>query len=145
MAGSVPAFSDPKTARGRRSVALDSGTVAAIRDHRKRQAEERLAFGPAYRDSDLVFAQEDGSPIDPDRFTKMFAAHVRDATLSRIRLHDLRHTHATLALAAGVHPKVVSERLGHATVSLTLDTYSHAIPALQEEAAEKVAGIIFGA
>jgi integrase len=144
MAGSVPAFSDPKTARGRRSVALDRGTVAAIREHRKRQAEERLAFGPAYRDGDLVFAQEDGSPIDPDRFTKMFTGHVRAAGLPRIRLHDLRHTHATLALAAGVHPKVVSERLGHATVSLTLDTYSHAIPALEEEAAEKVAEIVFG-
>ena len=65
--------------------------------------------------------------------------------MPRIRLHDLRHTHATLALGAGVHPKVVSERLGHSTVSITLDTYSHAIPAMQEEAAAKVAAVVFGA
>jgi len=68
---------------------------------------------------------------------------VRSAGLPRIRFHDLRHTHATLALAAGVHPKVVSERLGHATVAFTMDVYSHAIPALQAEAAEAVAALIF--
>ena len=68
---------------------------------------------------------------------------VKQARLPEIRLHDLRHSHATLALRAGIHPKVVSERLGHATVSITLDTYSHAIPALQEEAAERIAGLVF--
>ena len=70
-------------------------------------------------------------------------AAVKEAKLPEIRLHDLRHTHATLALQAGVHPKVVSERLGHATVSITLDTYSHAIPAMQEEAAVLIAGLVF--
>lgn len=68
---------------------------------------------------------------------------MRDAGLRRIRLHDLRHTHATLALAAGVHPKVVSERLGHATVAFTLDVYSHTVPALQAEAADRIASLIF--
>jgi integrase len=71
-------------------------------------------------------------------------ALVRGSGLPRIRLHDLRHTYATLALQADIHPKVVSERLGHATVSITLDTYSHAIPALQEDAAERVAKLLFG-
>jgi integrase len=138
-------FSTPKTPRGRRSIALDSGTVAALRGHRRLQTEEKLAIGPgAYADQGLVFAGEDGAPIHPVLFSQMFDRHVRDATLPTIRLHDLRHTHATIALQAGVHPKVVSERLGHATVAFTLDTYSHAIPAMQEDAAETIARLVFG-
>ena len=76
--------------------------------------------------------------------TRYFRRAVKLSLLPTIRLHDLRHTHATLALQAGIHPKVVSERLGHATVSITLDTYSHAIPAMQEEAAALIAGLVFG-
>jgi integrase len=136
-------FSVPKTARSRRSVSLDATTVAALRAHRKRQLEERMSWGQAYRDSGLVVTREDGTLVHPDRFTQMFDKHVKDAGLPRIRLHDLRRTHATLALAAGVHPKVVSERLGHATVAFTLDVYSHAVPALQEEAADRIAALIF--
>jgi len=75
--------------------------------------------------------------------TRLFRQAVKKAMLPAIRLHDLRHTHATLALQAGIHPKVVSERLGHATISITLDTYSHAIPALPEEAAALIAGLVF--
>lgn len=81
----------------------------------------------------------------PERFSKLFTLSVRHAKLPRIRFHDLRHTHATLALQAGVHPKIVSERLGHGDVGLTLNVYSHAIPALQEEAAARVAALVFGA
>lgn len=137
--------SPPKTAKSRRSVALDARTVAALQAHRKAQLEERLAFGGDWPDHDLVFTREDGEPIHPDRFSRdWFRQYVRAAGLPLIRFHDLRHTHATLALQAGIHPKVVSERLGHATVSITLDTYSHAIPALQEEAAAKVAAVVFG-
>jgi integrase len=136
-------FSVPKTARSRRSVSLDATTVAALRAHRKRQLEEHMSWGQAYRDSGLVVTREDGTLVHPDRFTQMFDKHVKHSGLPRIRLHDLRHTHATLALAAGVHPKVVSERLGHATVAFTLDVYSHAVPALQEEAADRVAALIF--
>jgi integrase len=136
-------LSEPKTAKGRRSVALDPQTVAILREHRKHQVEERLAWGPAYHPSELVFTREDGFHIHPERFSDMFEARVRRAGLPRIRLHDLRHTHATLALAAGVHPKVVSERLGHANIGITLDTYSHAIPALEEEAAATVAALVF--
>ena len=138
------AFGTPKTAKGRRSVALDTHTLNILRGHRRAQVAERLAWGPAYQDADLVFAREDGATLQPDSFSHTFARHARDAKLPAIRLHDLRHTHATLALQAGVHPKVVSERLGHATVSITLDTYSHAIPAMQEEAAERVAVLVFG-
>ncbi len=81
--------------------------------------------------------------LDPEDVTRYFRQTVKRAMLPKIRLHDLRHTHATLALQAGVHPKVVSERLGHATVAITLDTYSHAIPAMQEEAAALIAGLVF--
>jgi integrase len=136
--------SEPKTRRGRRSIALDPATVAALHAWRVRQTEERLALGPAWIDTGLVFTRENGSHIHPDRATKVFDSHVRRSGLARIRLHDLRHTHATLALAAGFHPKVVSERLGHATVSLTLDVHSHAIPALQEDAAATVAALVLG-
>jgi integrase len=138
----APRFSEPKTKRGRRSVALDAGTVEALREHRERQLDERLAWGAAYRDHGLVFCREDGTPIWPRTFSRFFDHHVRDAGLPKIRLHDLRHTHATLALEAGVHPKVVQERLGHATIAITLDTYSHAIPAMQEDAAAKIAALL---
>jgi integrase len=142
--GYKPQFSVPKTAKGRRLVALDAATVATLKEHRRRQLEERLKWGPLYHDQDLVFAKEDGSVVHPDRFSDRFETLVARSGLPNIRLHDLRHTHATLALRAGIHPKVVSERLGHSTISITLDTYSHAIPAMQEEAAEKIAALVFG-
>jgi integrase len=91
----------------------------------------------------LVFCGTTGLPIHPDGFGRRFKALQDFAALPRIRFHNLRHTHATLALQAGVHPRVVSERLGHSTVAITLDTYSHVIPAMQEEAAELVASLIF--
>lgn len=138
-------YSTPKTARGRRSVAIDPFTVNALVAHRVRQIEERRILGlgkPA--EEALVFTALDGSPLHPGQFSTSFDRLVKAAGLPRIRLHDLRHTHATLALQAGIHPKVVSERLGHANIAITLDTYSHVIPALQEEAADKVAALVFG-
>lgn len=136
-------FSEPKTARGRRMIALDPHTTRSLRAHRERQMFERAVAG-RYVDHDLVFAEADGSPLSPDAFSEAFWRHAASANLPRIRFHDLRHTHATMALAAGVHPKVVSERLGHASVAFTLDTYSHAIPAMQETAADLVASLVFG-
>ena len=94
-----------------------------------------------YVDSGFVFRQENGQPYHPDVVTQAFAKAVRESGQPRIRLHDLRHIHATLALQAGVHVKVVSERLGHANVGITLDLYSHAIPALEEAAAVKIASL----
>lgn len=136
-------MSEPKTRRARRVIALDTHTVGVLRQHRAIQAKERLAWGPAWTDTGHVFTREDGALIHPDSFTKLFDRLVRGSGLARIRLHDLRHSHATLALQAGVHPKVVSERLGHASVGITLDTYSHAIPAMHEEAAERIASLVF--
>ena len=125
-------------------LALDTETASALKDHRASQAAEKLLLGAAYQDQGLVFCREDGRPLDPDGVSKAFTKRRSAAGLVRIRLHDLRHTHATLALQAGVHPKVVSDRLGHGDVALTLNTYSHAIPALQESAAETVAALISG-
>jgi integrase len=133
---------EPKSARSRRNVALDVETVQVLRTWRAAQLRERLEWGSAWTDSGLVFTREDGVGLHPDRITKLFNLYVGRSGLRRIRLHDLRHTHATLALHAGVHPKVVSERLGHSSISLTLDTYSHAIPALQAEAAQAVAALL---
>jgi integrase len=114
--------SEPKTAKGHRAVALDAATVAALRVHRRQQREERLALAEAWVDPALVFTLEAGSQIHPTRFSKWFAQHAQRAGLPVIRLHDLRHSYATAALSAGIPAKVVSERLGHANVSITLDT-----------------------
>jgi integrase len=136
-------ISEPKTAIGRRSVSVDATTVAALKAHRRRQSEEQLVAGPGWSESGLAFTTESGAMIHPDRISKLFAQLVPQLELPRIRLHDLRHTAATLALTAGVHPKVVQERLGHANVTITLDTYSHVLQGLQEDAAAKVAHLVF--
>lgn len=138
-------ISKPKRKRSRRSIPLDAGTMAALKAWKVRRAEERLAWGAAYQDCGLYFVRENGSLLHPDSISKAFDQLVRDSGLPRIRLHDLRHTFATLALQANLHPKVVAEILGHANVSITLDVYSHAIPSLEEEAAARVAALIFGA
>jgi integrase len=137
-------FGTPKTAKGRRTVTLDAGTVAALREHRKRQAAERLQMGAGWTDADLVFCQVDGTMLHPERFTRGFSEAVQRLRLPAIRLHDLRHGWATLALQAGVHPKVVQERLGHANISITLDTYSHVTAGLHDDAAERVAALFTG-
>ena len=141
--GSEVLLSEPKSAKGRRMIALDSRTLVALKEHRDRQREERESAGGAYDDRDLVFAHTDGAAIHPEAFSAAFRRHMTRAALPKIRLHDLRHTHATLALSAGVHPKVVSERLGHSSVSITLVRYSHVVPALQEAAASLVASLVF--
>jgi len=134
--------SEPKTARGRRQIALDAGTVEAFKAQAQQQLADQDNAEVAWTDSGYVFTRDDGQPLHPQSVSRAFERAIAAAKLPRIRLHDLRHTHATLALHAGINPKVVSERLGHATVSITLDTYSHAIPALQEEAAERIAGLV---
>jgi len=136
--------SEPKTAKGRRVVALDPSTIEVLKAQAARQLNEQDEWDEAWIDSGLVFTAENGGPLDPESISRYWRQAVKKSMLPPIRLHDLRHTHATLALQAGIHPKVVSERLGHATVSITLDTYSHAIPAMQEEAAALIAGLVFG-
>jgi integrase len=112
VVANLPQPSEPKTDRGRRSLALDAVTVAALRRHRARRLEHKLAVGARYQDSGLVFTWLDGSPIHPLRFSRWFEQHARRTGLPKIRLHDLRHSYASAALAAGVPAKVISERLG---------------------------------
>lgn len=124
----------PKTERGRRTVVLPKYTCEALRTHRVAQAKQKLALGPAYEDEDLICPREDGSRWPPDVLSTAFAAMVRNSNQSHFRFHDLRHTHATQLLKQGVHPKIVSERLGHSNIGITLDTYSHVLPGMQEDA-----------
>lgn len=118
-------------------MALDATTVAVLRAHRRRQLEERLAWGAAWTDSGLVFTYEDGSMLRPDFVTHHFLHLAKGAGLPVIRLHDLRHTSASLALAAKVPLKVVSDRLGHSSTAITADLYSHVLPEVAAEAAEQ--------
>jgi integrase len=147
----------PKSEAGERSMSLDPSTVQALREYRKQQSEERLACGAAWQHwredwqgearEDVVFTWPDGALINPQRLTKWFTRHCRDAGLPAIRLHDVRHTYATAALASatGWHDvKVISKRLGHASVGITLDTYSHVLPVADEQAAHTLARVILG-
>ena len=138
-------LAEPKTSRSRRSVTLPSSTSEPLGTHRVNQARERLQRGMGYQDDGLVFCTAQGTPLDlPGVTRRHFHPILKAAGLERIRVYDLRHTCATLLLAAGEHPKIVSERLGHASVTLTLDTYSHVLPDMQEGAAKKLEDLLFG-
>lgn len=125
-----------------RIVTLTDDGLWALKMQKKLQAKEKLLLGPAYQDHGLVFCKEDGTPYNPKDFTKMFQRVLKNAGLPKIRLHDLRHTHATLALKKGIHPKVVQERLGHSNIHTTLDIYSHVSPDLQKIAMAPLNGLL---
>ena len=131
--------SEPKTARGRRRVDLDAETCMGLSAWRDRQSREQAAWPGEWPDHDLVFTHEDGAALRPDFVSRSFKAHVRRTQLPTIRLHDLRHTHATLMLAAEIPLKVVSERLGHANPAFTMNVYQHVLPGQQREAVQRVA------
>jgi integrase len=137
-------FSSGKTDNAERAVDLDDRTIAVLRAHRKAQAAERLLIGGLYDDHELVFAHPDGRPVHPDVFSQTFERRVKASQLPRIRLHDLRHTHASLLIAAGVPVKVVSERLGHANTAFTTSVYQHVMPGMQSAAAETAGALVFG-
>ncbi|WP_067924771.1 site-specific integrase [Alicyclobacillus shizuokensis] len=138
-----PIFHEPKTDRSRRAVALSPETIEALRRHRVLQAGERLLYGPAYQDNGFVLARMDGRPLYPRTLDNAWYRTLEAADVPKIRFHDLRHTHASLLLAQGVHPKIVSERLGHSTINITLDTYSHVLPGLQREVADRFDDLLF--
>jgi integrase len=135
---------EAKTTTSRRQLALDPFTVAALTAHRVRQLKERLTWGPAWVDTGLVFTREDGQVLHPEHVTKRFARLVRDAGLPPITLHGVRHSYATAALGAGEPLKVVSERLGHASTSITANLYQHVLPSMDERTANAVANLILG-
>ncbi|MCL6598957.1 MAG: site-specific integrase [Alicyclobacillus macrosporangiidus] len=137
-----PIFQPPKTDRSRRAVALSDTVLAALRRHRALQAQDRLLYGTEYQDNGLVLARPDGRPLYTRTFDDAWYRALERAPVPKIRFHDLRHTHASLLLAQGTHPKIVSERLGHSTITLTLDTYSHLLPGLQQRAADEFDALI---
>ncbi len=127
----------PKTAKGRRMIALSPSAALVLREHKEKQEAMRAMLGIPLKDDDLVFSQLDGKPLLPSTVTHAWIKLVRRAGLEGVRLHDARHSHASLMLKQGAHPKIVSERLGHANIGITLDTYSHILPGLQEAAADR--------
>jgi len=129
---------EPKTPRARRTVALPAAVIDLLRVHRKYQAERRLLLGEGWTDLDLVVEQGDGRPRDPDTITHRFTDVAAAAKVPGVRFHDLRHAYATSLLRGGVHPKVVSEALGHASTAFTMDVYSHVVPSMKEQAAEAI-------
>jgi integrase len=136
--------STPKTDAGRRPIPLDSALIALLRSHRARQAEEKLAAGEAYEDGGYLLADELGRPYHPDTISKWFDDAVKKAGLLRIRLHDTRHTAASLLLSSGVPTKVVSELLGHSSPTVTLTVYAHTLPSMAEEAGEALSKALLG-
>ena len=126
---------EPKTASGRRTIALSPASCLVLREHREKQEADATLLGRQLAEDDLVFSHPDGSPRDPSTLTVAFRRLTRRIGLDGVRLHDLRHTMASLYLEQGVNPKTVAERLGHASVTITLDLYSHCLPGVQEAAA----------
>lgn len=138
-------FAEPKTKKSRRSIPLSENVIRALKEHKRIQLTERMKLGPDYENGDLVFATKIGTPVQHSNFARRHFKVIRDnANLPGIRLYDLRHTTATLLLSAGENPKVVSERLGHASIVLTLDTYSHVLPTMQKDSTSKIEKLMFG-
>lgn len=133
-----------KSRASRRRVSLGEGTVARLREHRLRQLEERLAWGEGYQDAGLVFCREDGSLLRPAWVSRRFEQLRAEAELRRIRFHDLRHAWASLAIEQGVPAKVIQERLGHASIAITMDVYGHLLEGLDRDAAATVEGAVLG-
>jgi integrase len=136
--------SDGKTESSRRTISLDPLTVAYLRQHLMMLDKERQAFGSAYHDAGKLLCHGDGQPIHPDTITRRFNRLVDQAGVPRIRLHDVRHTYATVSLDNGIDPKIVSDRIGHANMAYTLQIYTHRSTGRDRDASKKVADVIFG-
>ena len=134
---------DVKTAHSRRTIDLDPRTVAVLRAWRRHQLEQKMSTGRR-GDDEFVFTHPDGGPIHPDFFSQSWQRLMRNSEHRRIRLHDLRHTHATILLKAGVPVKVVSERLGHSSPAFTITVYQHVLPGMQADAAAAFSNAVFG-
>jgi len=133
-------FKEPKTKSGRRLLQFSPLLAEELRRHRAQQSERRLKLGAAYANKDLVFSLDDGKAWSPDNFSSEFAGFVRKSNLPHFRFHDLRHTHASQLIHEGVSIKVVSARLGHSKIGITLDTYGHVMPGADETAVLKIEG-----
>jgi len=134
----------PKTKKSARPIPLPPFVVRELKAHRKQQLEWKLKAGSAWHETDLVCTREDGSSINPDTLSGQFSKRLTRAGFPHVTFHGLRHSHGTLLMEWGVHPKVVSERLGHSSVKITLDIYSHVLPDTQEEAVRAVERALAG-
>ncbi|MGO4787009.1 tyrosine-type recombinase/integrase [Paenibacillus sp. 2KB_20] len=137
-------FHEPKTASGERSVALFPDTIELLRQHQSEQEREKNENRPIYNDHGLVIQTHIGTPVSPRNLSREYYKILDKLDLPKIRFHDLRHTHASILLKRGVHAKIVQERLGHSSITITLDTYSHVLPGLQEAALRSLGGSILG-
>ena len=135
-------FQQTKTDKSRRMVSLSPSTAIVLREHRELHEKMRQSLDLTLTDEDLVFCQIDGKPLLPDSITHAWMKLARRTGMKGIRLHDARHTHASLMLKQGIHPKIVQERLGHSSIQITLDTYSHVAPGLQQAAANRFDDIV---
>lgn len=136
-------FGETKTKSGNRKLLLSESLIEKLRQHRVRQTEIRLQLGATYQNNDLICCRDDGSPYHTGSFSHKFANFLKKHGLKHIRLHDIRHTNATLMLENGIPAKIASERLGHSGIAITLDTYSHVSPKMQKDAVEKLSSDIF--
>lgn len=134
----------PLKGGGGRHIDIGAGTVAALRSWKAKQNAERLEWGKEWKGEGHVFTRENGEPWHPNKVTESFCAAVKAAEVKRIRVHDLRHSHATLALKAGEHPRVVQERLGHRSITITMDVYSHCLPGMQKGLTQKLDSVVYG-
>lgn len=133
-----------KTDGSRRTIAISATVDETLQKFKRRQTKNKLLHGPFYQDHDLVFSNENGTPLDPDGLSRGFRRIVKSLDIPEVRFHDLRHSHATLLMQQGEHPKVISERLGHSSITITMDLYSHVMPNMQKEAAQKLDDFLFG-
>jgi integrase len=130
-------FTEPKSAKSRRPIAMTPSDALLLQQHQEKQKLDRAMLGMRWSNDDLVFGTLEGKPLRPNTITRAWQMLAARAGVKVIRLHDARHTHATVLFKMGVHPKIVQERLGHSTIAITLDTYSHVTPGLQEAVARR--------
>lgn len=133
-----------KTVAGNRLISIDDRTVAELKKRKIVMSKEKLSAGAVYQDNDLVIGTSFGTPISPRNLLRTFERFIKKSELPVLTIHDLRHTHASLLLKQGVHPKIVSERLGHSSIKITLDLYSHLLPNMQKETADQFGAMLFG-
>ncbi len=143
QSGTGLVFTEPKTARSKRTIPLPDQIVEVFRDHQERQAKERITEASLWRGSPYVFTTLIGTPIDPRNDYRDFKQLLARAELPPVRLHDLRHTAASLLLAQNVPARVVMEILGHSQIALTMNTYSHVAPEVSREAADRIARLLW--
>ncbi|GAJ38945.1 site-specific integrase [Saccharococcus caldoxylosilyticus] len=130
-------FKEPKTKKSKRQISISQHVVNVLKKHKQKQEFQKEKLGTQYQDNNLIVCTDDGKPLDPRNLLRQFYRLIEEANVPRISFHDLRHTHATILMQQGENPKVVSDRLGHSRVGITLDLYSHVSDDLQEQAAEK--------